>query len=246
MGLRTGPCSRRWHPHARMPACHGHCRRVGRADRCVLARLQELRSAFGTDAVKSPYLRASTVIPTSASAHKPVSAMRGTVAAALAADYDRRAKWLTEEWPEMALERRSSLAHATDSRSLADALVAAPATTPPEAPAPAPAAVEPRVRRPKAAAPVAEGEPAQTAPAPASQVEYRRGPGRPRNERIMRPLTTTIEIGLRARVDEYVAEHNAKFVDVLDQALRLALDVWEGKVEIRDDAGPAADSEVSR
>lgn len=50
----------------------------------------------------------------------------------------------------------------------------------------------------------------------------------------MRPLTTTIEVGLRARVDEYVAENNAKFVDVIDQALRLALDVWEGKAAIVD------------
>ncbi|MBW0254487.1 MULTISPECIES: ParA family protein [unclassified Cellulomonas] len=59
--------------------------------------LKELKAAFGTDVVRSPYLRASTVVPTSAGAHKPVSKMRGPVAAAIAEDYARHAKWLVEE-----------------------------------------------------------------------------------------------------------------------------------------------------
>lgn len=59
--------------------------------------LQELKAAFGTDVVKSPYMRASTVVPASASAHKPVSVMRGASAAAIAADFARHAQWLVEE-----------------------------------------------------------------------------------------------------------------------------------------------------
>ena len=59
--------------------------------------LKELKAAFGTDIVKPPYMRASTVVPTAASAHQPVAAMRGTTAAAVAADYARHAQWLVEE-----------------------------------------------------------------------------------------------------------------------------------------------------
>ncbi len=62
----------------------------------------------------------------------------------------------------------------------------------------------------------------------ASETYRRSGPGRPRRDRIVRPLTTTIEVGLRERVDAYIESHNATMVDVLDQALRLALDIWEG------------------
>ncbi|MBW0254486.1 MULTISPECIES: hypothetical protein [unclassified Cellulomonas] len=158
-------------------------------------------------------------------------------------------------------ERRPSLVRAPESRNLVEDLVAthtpAPdsATSPPAPKAPrgqaavaepkqeraSAAAVPPGLAQPAAvaaaapAAPKARGASRQGAVEEPAAPSYRRGPGRPRNERIMRPLTTTIEIGLRARVDAYAQEHNAKFVDVLDQALRLALDVWEGKTAIVED-----------
>ncbi len=61
------------------------------------AGLQELKDALGGDVIKSPYLRRSTVVPKSESAHVPVSAMPGTTAAEIGADFTRHAKWLMEE-----------------------------------------------------------------------------------------------------------------------------------------------------
>ncbi|TFH68130.1 hypothetical protein [Cellulomonas sp. HD19AZ1] len=62
----------------------------------------------------------------------------------------------------------------------------------------------------------------------------------------MLPFTNQIELNLRARVDDYAARENAKVVDILDQALRLALDVWEGKVVVVDGADDEAGRQASR
>lgn len=61
------------------------------------AGLHELKNAFGGDVVRSPYLQQSTVVASAASAHKPVSVMRGAKAAEIAADYARHARWLIDE-----------------------------------------------------------------------------------------------------------------------------------------------------
>lgn len=140
----------------------------------------------------------------------------------------------------MDTERRATLTHAPSRRSLVEDLVSRPqpspvtstvVTPPHQAGEPAPAHSD-------------AGGSTQAGPAPASATRFgnvavdpagdqsRRGPGRPRNDRIMRPFTTTIEIGLRARIDAYCNEHNATRVDVLDQALREALDAWEGRHQV--------------
>ncbi|WP_167748962.1 ParA family protein [Cellulomonas sp. HD19AZ1] len=59
--------------------------------------LQELKEFLGTDVVRSPYLRRSTVVPTAAARHQPVSAMSGKTAAAIADDFSRLAAWLMQE-----------------------------------------------------------------------------------------------------------------------------------------------------
>lgn len=141
----------------------------------------------------------------------------------------------------MAAERRASLTHTPTRRSLVEDLVARPTPM-----AETPASVSPThpseedassgaagagTTQPTSApttAPSSDDASASSTETP-TQEQQRVGPGRPRNQRVMRPFTTTIEIGLRARIDDYCHQHNATRVDVLDQALREALDAWEGE-----------------
>lgn len=145
----------------------------------------------------------------------------------------------------MAAERRASLTHAQSRRSLVEDLVSRPQATPvtPTVVTPSPSAGELAPSRASEGESRQGGTTSAASPRPGDaavdtagdQARYqpRRGPGRPRNDRIMRPFTTTIEIGLRARIDAYCNEHNATRVDVLDQALREALDSWEGRDQVR-------------
>lgn len=130
----------------------------------------------------------------------------------------------------MALQRRSSLSHASESRSLVDALVSLPESNATgvavlvDQPSTRSSGPSPIRKKPPAFTPAAKPQ----APAPEDSAT-RRGPGRPRNKRIMTPLTTTMEMGLRERVDAYHERYGATVVDIIDQAVRLGLDVWEGK-----------------
>lgn len=48
-------------------------------------------------------------------------------------------------------------------------------------------------------------------------------PGRPRSERVMLRLATSIEIDLRDRLDAYAAAHRMSIVDIIDEAIRARL-----------------------
>ena len=61
-------------------------------------------------------------------------------------------------------------------------------------------------------------EPLEVAPRASSN--RRPGPGRPRSKRRMEPFSSKIEIELRDKMDDYVAEHGLSIIDFLDEAVR--------------------------